>query len=354
MVTHIVFLVSVVLANIRKNRQYFLFLAFCLLFMFSALRYQYGNDYITYYENYNLIKISGTSPYGSQTAFELLNKITPNFFVMIAVISFFELFVIYRFISTNVSANYRGIAVFLILVNPYVFLISLSALRQTIALMIFVIAIRFSYQRRPIPYFLLILLASLFHASALILLPVYFAANDKPVSRLQITIFTGVILVLLLNSGALAQTAEYFLHIFDNGNYAYYYDQGRENSLRATLLTGIYFVCIALNIPKLKGKAVMHSKLYLIGLSLGVLAYRMSMLTRLQQYFDFFAAASIPTIMEITSEKFSIREMPLETFINSVLLALMFIIYLLRYYSFFANPMWESFASYHTIFEALA
>ena len=29
------------------------------------------------------------------------------------------------------------------------------------------------------------------------------------------------------------------------------------------------------------------------------------------------------------------------------------VIYIARYYSFFTNPMWSSFATYHTIFEAL-
>ena len=127
--------------------------------------------------------------------------------------------------------------------------------------------------------------------------------------------------------------------------------QGTTNSLRATVLTGVYFVYVAINLVHLKGYKLLCGKLYLIGLLFGMLAFYFSMITRLQMYFDIFSVVAIPAIMEHYIRNASGKWRKL---INLYLFpGLIFAIYLARYYTFFTNPMWESFNTYHTIFEAI-
>ena len=132
------------------------------------------------------------------------------------------------------------------------------------------------------------------------------------------------------------------------------------NSVRATLLSSIYMIYVALNIKKLRGDALVYSKLYLIGAVLGVVAFKLSALTRIQMYFDIFAVISLPSVFQCTLErgdiiigKNNIVVTIWEILNKYALPVLILLIYLLRYYSFFTNPMWRSFTEYETIFSAV-
>ena len=66
---------------------------------------------------------------------------------------------------------------------------------------------------------------------------------------------------------------------------------------------------------------------------------------------DVFSIIVIPAIIEYHA---NCEEGKWKRIINLYIFpAVLLVIYIARYYSFFANPMWSSFATYHTIFEAL-
>ena len=322
-----------------------------MLFLFAALRFEFGNDYISYYNNYIGVK-NGTFRYGSQILFELLNKFSPNFYVLIALTSAFSIAVLYKLIKDNVSVAYCGIALAILLINPYLFLMSLSAIRQTIGMCLLILGTYFSYRRKPVTYFVLILIATLFHTSAILLLPVYFIANERKVGKLTCGVYLLAVLALLFFGDLFNSIVELVLEQLNEPNYWYYYNQDVGNSLRATLLSGIYFLYILINIPYLEGKTLMYAKLYLLGLTCALFAYKVSMATRVQQYFDIFSVVAIPMIME-TNRKRCASNTIMNVINRFVFPALIFVIYILRYYSFFTNPLWESFTTYQTIFGVL-
>ncbi len=356
---HIILLSSVILAIIcsKINRSVQIY-PFAVLFMFSAFRYMYGNDYASYMGWHTYMKAGGNSPY-DEFLFTLLNRIFPNFYLLVAVTSLAYIYVIYRLIKDTLPIDYYWIGVLIFVINPYLFLMNLSSIRQCLAMLMFIIAVRFAIKRKPLPFLLFIGLAVLFHKSAVFLLPVYFVCGSKSFKR-RWTVVILICLFAVLSLDNFQTFISNIISLFNDKDYNYFAQQSMQNSLRATLLTGLFFIYVLLNLPKMEGKALVYSKLYLIGTILGVLAMKMSMLTRFQMYFDIFSIVAIPLILEQTIKKGAIVVNQNNVLITVwdcinkyVMPFLLLLVYVLRYYSFFTNAMWSSFAQYHTIFEVI-
>ncbi len=334
---HIVFLSALFCTIPELNKKYpFRFFTFAILFMFMALRYDYGNDYMGYlviHENIN----AGLETWGADdTLFRILNIAIPNFFVMIALISLFYLIVVWYLIKNNLKVNQYWFAILLSLINPYLFLIHLSALRQTLALCFFVFAVNFAIKRKLILYIICILLAAGMHSSAIILLPMYFFLTEKPFNKKYLLITMvglGLLIFTPLFDMIMIKLLEYF------PRYRHYYTAGLQNSLRATIISSFYLFLIVFNIGKLKGREIIYGKLTLIATILSVLAIKVSMIARVGMYFDLFLIITIPHVFSRIEKKIY----------RQILFIVLIGIYLLRYYSFFTNPLWESFRKYQTI-----
>ena len=242
--------------------------------------------------------------------------------------------------------------------NPTLFLMNLSAIRQCLAMCLFIAAIPFILKRKIIPYIVLILLAFFMHKSAIILLPMYFI-TDRPVGKRWVASVIAILTVIFLLPD-LRMHLRYFFVLFDESNYIHYLESSLGNTLRATVLTAIYFIYILGNLHRLKGKHLVFAKLYLIGTLCGIFAYRLSIFTRPQMYFDIFSVVALPTVLKINIETVP-AEVDSAYIVKSLwncanryaLPTLVFIIYGLRLYSFFTNPMWSSFTEYNTIFSIM-
>lgn len=348
---HVTLLVSSVIASIQKNKKLCLKIAFGILIFFSAIRYDFGNDYFSYYRSFAAI-MSGHLQFENEPMFTLLVKLFRNYYIFIAATSILTIIPIYFLIKNYVADNYKGLAVLIYCINPYLFLISLSSIRQMLALSFFIIALHFSKEHKIIPYLIFIILATMCHISAIILLPFYLIANDKKVNRIQLIVVVLILLILLFGNDAFERLLRYGLDFFDNINYNYYSTRG-GNTLRATLLSAIWFIYIAMNINKLSGNTLMFTKLSLVGYIFSILAYKVSMFARISMYFEIFSIISIPMIMYQNNT--SLRKSgKLFYIVNKYILpSLIFTIYILRYYSFFTNPLWESFREYHTILSVI-
>lgn len=353
---HFVIILSIVFSFLRVNNKSGLYLTFFPLFIFSAFRYNYGPDYDDYY-NYFMI-LHHRIPMNSkclspEIGFRFLNLITPDFNVLISIVTFFFLIIIFDMILKNIKGSlFIGLSCFIFLINPNIFLIYLSAIRQSIALIFFLIAVNYGIKRKIVPYCFCIFLAFLFHKSAIILLPMYFIMDEKPVKLIWIVFILIILFGLTLIGNTFFNMVNMVLTVMGNKNYMALFNSNLQNSLRATMLTSIYLFYVSFSIPHLKGKALVYSKLYCLGLMLGILAYKVSFVTRLQMYFDVFSIISLPIILKenfLYYKKSLIGSLIFVYGIPLILLA----IYLLRYYSFFMNPNWLSFSNYHTILSTL-
>ncbi|MGK0713940.1 EpsG family protein [Aerococcus urinaeequi] len=334
---HLVFLGALFCTIPELNKKYpFRVFTFVILFLFMALRYDYGNDYMSYLDIYTSLN-AGIEAWGSNDIlFRALNIAMPSFFALIALTSVFYLTAIWYLIKSNLTTNKYWFAVLLLLINPYLFLIHLSALRQTLAICFFIFAVNFAVNRKLIPYVVFILFATGMHSSAIMLLPLYFILTEKPFNRkyLFMTIATlGLLLFTPLFDMIANKSLEYLPH------YEHYYNQGLENSLRATIISSFYLFLVAFNLSKLQGKEIIYGKLALISTILSILAIKVAMITRIGMYFNIFLIVAIPHIFSRIEKKIY----------RQILFIVLIGIYLLRYYSFFTNPLWESFREYQTI-----
>jgi len=181
------------LAYKNKDDMY-LKISFILIFLFLSLRYEYGNDYINYltlFKSINDVNISSRVELGWQLLCYLFKPF--GFFMMLVVLAGVQCVVYYRFIKKYVASKYYSLALFLYLFTPTCFLITSSAMRQSVAIVIFVYAIDYIYKRDFFKYLICIIAASLFHGSAIVLLPVYVLG----VFDLRINKFIGLILFAL-------------------------------------------------------------------------------------------------------------------------------------------------------------
>ncbi len=328
--------------------------SFFMLFCFAAIRYDYGNDYMSYMNKYLYIH-AGRWEFDAEPLFNLMCTIIPSYFLLIALISLAFVWVMYWFITKNLPNKYVFVGLFIFLVNPMLFLTNLSSLRQCLAMLVYIFAVEAGYRRKIWSYFFLVVLAALFHKSAWFLLPLYFFLDSKPVNVKMVFIIMAAVLLAVIAMdlrGLAQQVAEWF----GDKNYIYYAQKDRENTLRATLLTALYFVYTLANLPKLKGKYLVYGKLYLISTIFGLFAYQMSMFTRFQMFFDVYSVVALPMIFKAELDTGVIpirRDNPLITIWGCcnryVMPILLIMVYLMRYYSFFVNPMWKKFFEYHTI-----
>jgi hypothetical protein len=193
------------------NRKY-LFLSFFIIFIYLALRYNFGSDYKTYLELFHQIKemswndlkdLPKISSLGETMEFGYiyLNKlfsIFSGFFVFIAFHSFIFCAVYYGLIKKNVDIRFAWLAIFILIFNTTLMVRSISGLRQGLAVFCFLFSIQYLIQRNIIKYVLCILLASSFHYSACILLPLYFLFSIKPVNKFEPLIYLSVFVFLTL------------------------------------------------------------------------------------------------------------------------------------------------------------
>lgn len=328
MIVHFIFFIVLLLMIPSINRYSpFYILSFGVLFLFLSLRYEYGPDYVAYFEIHQNIN-RGIQAWGeSDWLYKQLNLIFPNFYVLIAVLSLFYLITIYKLIKSNLKVEMYWFATMILLINPYLFLTHLSSIRQTIAICIFILSIKYIIDRKALKYFITIIIAANFHFSAIILLPLYFIINQKQISK-KIFFIIVMLLFVFIVTPLFEIVMEFFLQYLPY-HYTIYYREGLGNSLRATIISSFYLALILFNFRKLEGKEVVYGKLSLIAAIIMILAYKVSMITRVGMYFDIFMIVTLPIIFS----KFNNKIIKISLFIILVS------IYLLRYYSFFTNPI---------------
>ena len=363
-------------------------ISFVIIFLFMALRYEFGNDYINYRFIHSDMQHGYISAWHSRNfLFVFINLIIANFHWLIAILSFCYLIAFHVLIRQNLKSNQYWFALLLLLINPSLFLIHLSAIRQAIAIAIFIISVHISqkkfrlfrsgeeinYERslgkysliansetfriqnqntkitfiysniiKFVIYTLLIINAAGMHTSALLLLPAYFILNQKKVSRngkiflclfIVAMIFTPIYRIIIpIGLSFFPEYADHFLP-----------GEGLTFGIGAIINTLFFFLLIFLNIDKFEGKELVYGKLYLTAITLTFIARISPMVTRVGMYFDIFIVVALPLAFSKMKKGY----------LKKIIFGFMMIIYIARLRTFFTNPMWQSFLEYQTIFNAI-
>lgn len=203
-------------------------LVLLLLILFSGTRFETGNDwggYLQLFHSVNIdVSLNSMLSHRMELGYVGLNVLVKSFGGQILhvflICAAFTVFLVYR--SSRVYTPFYPISMLLFMRYGYL-QFDMMFVRQGIAVAIFFYAIRFIYARQVWSYFVLIFLASLFHASAVILFPMYFLLSKRYNPKIIVAIliisflfglsnwFVTVVNFLPMDYGKLAAIKSYVL-----------------------------------------------------------------------------------------------------------------------------------------------
>lgn len=235
-------------------------ISYFLIFLFLSLRYDFGNDYMPYLEGYlELQKLDRSELYfrGNEFGWLLLNYLHKSIFgdlgfhFMLAGMAAFTCFVLYRFTIKYISPEYYALSMALLLLEPNNILVLSSAMRQSIAVGIFLLNISSLFEKRYFQYTAGILLASLFHSSVLfflVLVPVNVINWKINIPFIFLTF--ALFLVFISNASEFFKLINLLLESQGAINYSNYTETGFEEvkmGFGFALNTFMYFIIFIIN-----------------------------------------------------------------------------------------------------------
>ncbi|MBE9469359.1 MAG: EpsG family protein [Bacteroidetes bacterium] len=361
--TLIIGLICVFLAYFSKNRnnKYSFECAFILLTCFLAIRYDWGNDYHDYLlifkeigsSGLNLFDWSSLKDYYSNGEFgwAFLNILFKpfGFFAMVAVLTIFEQFVIYKFIKKHVPIKWYWLALLLYIFGPSHMLIGLSMMRQYLAMTLYLIAIDFIYSKKFIPFILIILLASTMHLSALILLPTYFLRYLINIKINKKTLVTLTLLYVIWFFYA----PSFFSNILSNilslplfHAYEYYVPAkltGLENIGLGFLFNNVVLITLLYKLSVQSAKIRLLFILSIISFLIVPLQTIAPLVGRIGYYFGLLTIVCYPSLIQSIKNKY---------YKNGLLLGII-LVNIKGFFDFFYSEIWyNDFLIYKTIFGA--
>lgn len=360
-------------------------ISFFLIFLFLALRYEYGNDYNGYLDRFfeitgpSKIFLTGDVLWEPGWRFLCLIFRPFGFFAMTACLAIFNCVVYYRFIKKYVSPYYYWLAVFLYVFTPYLMLVHSSAMRQSVGISLFLVSLHFLIRKRPIGYFICIALALSVHKSGLVLFPLFLLAfvnwRLNKVSAVAIFLF---FISLFIFGEKLSPYLDRFIFAY-LPKYARYQGGTQLGTGLGIIFLAFQFISILYYaghefspnigpwetdqdmdysqpqeqldvLPIDESSALLQVKtrrlLYLLAIMTFMfipLSFLIAMVSRINMYFAPVMIAVFPIILFTTKDKFFKL-----VFISSLIAFTLF-----TFVFFFQSPVWrDAFGTYQTIFSA--
>lgn len=326
-------------------------LSFFLIFLFLGLRYNYGNDYETYIGLFNRVYEEGNIAFDPsmylfyEPGWMILNWICRpvGFFGMTILLSFFYSFTLYKLIKRYVPYQYYWMAIFFVVFNTGFLLVHSTAMRQTVAILIFLWSINFIVNKKILGFILCIALASTFHYTSLtILLISPFFFDNRKVSIVYGSVLFSVYLFFFIFGSFLVPYFGQLVSLFSE-RYEAYSEKGTANSgLGFIFYSSIFLLTLALDKVQDKKIAVFF-KIAVVYFMLMPFTLIIEMTARIGMYFSPCVVIVYPFIFKTLKSnvyKYS--------FLSILLL---FTIY--QFFQFFYSDTYRDyFMEYQTFFSA--
>ena len=347
----IVNIIAVLLTYLQRNNQirYGFGIAIFLLICFYGIRYDYGNDYMAYFNNFQIINGQSTLELSTDSknlewGWVVLNRIFKpiGFFGLVFFLTIVQFYSFYRVVSKYVPRNQQYIALFFYIFTPGLLITMLSMMRQTLAMNIILLSIPFILNKKIIKSLFIIILAAQFHQSAYIMLILPFTLYLQKISNIKYhMIFISLyLLIIILHSTIAPYIRDFTLYYFER--YETYTEA--ENAKLGTGI-GFVFTCIfGLMIILIDNKTTKNSwflKLLTISYIILPLGISIPLITRIGYYFNLAGVLGTYLIAEKAKNNIVIK----------TVFTLMICITVYTYVTFFYSPIWtDKIKQFHTIF----
>lgn len=295
-----------------KGAKFCFELSIIFLILFWSIRYDFGNDYLVYLDNFDSIN----SEIGVHLDFEygwiLLNKMFSRlgFPTLVFIVTVFQFYSVYFYLKRYVDRNFRWFVLMFYIINVSLMIHSLSGLRQTVSMSIFLFALHYIYSRKYLVSFFVILFAAQFHSSAyfMLILPLtvfLLEINKKTYGMVLLTLF-GLCFIFkrrLLDYFAIILTFEgvsRYEEYLEQSDVAY--SGGGLGIILQLLVLGILFLYE-------KQEKSMQSwliKLYQLSFIFVPLYTILPIFNRLQMYFLLLGMGGTPMLIKVARKKYTI------------------------------------------------
>ena len=290
--------------SFRPNRA-FLLLSFLVPFLLSSFRWEVGTDYKTYISLYEAINSISTSAQWVQQLLEveplyvLMNLLVKAIFGSPLPIFFISALLLLGFIYRTMEDYHGKISVML---SVYVFLLlmfstTLNIMRQMISVAIVFYATRYLFQHNYKKAALWMLIALMFHYSALIVLPFWLFRGTKRYERnVRIIMFSALLLLFVLGS--------VFGSLFDRIRHLYLQESGSQPGV--VLRIGLMLLRAPIIVPILlyRKQLVAHDErnhfwiiMAVFEVAFSYLGYILDVLNRLSLYFAVSWIVLLPALV---------------------------------------------------------
>ena len=175
------------------RRNLWVAMTFFPMYIINAGMYYVGNDYSNYVKEFEKIRSGGEST--MDIAYVWLNKLIIRLgldFQFVLVILCLVAYILFFVCIHKYSENYP-ISFLLYFVIGYFFLLNLNQIRQWMALILVMLSYQYIERRKIVPFLVLVVLATLFHFTAVIFIPFYFILSV----RYKASIYVVLMLILI-------------------------------------------------------------------------------------------------------------------------------------------------------------
>lgn len=332
---------------------------FAIVTFLGAIHYDYGNDYLSYYEIYYQIV---NTPFDLKEIIEgyvyhepgwaLLNYLFEylgGFFVLVAVLNFIQNIIIYRFIKSEVPQKWQTLAVFMYLFVTSYYLMSFTMMRQWFVTCVFLSLWPLIKQKKWVVPLIILFLCSYIHTSARVLLPFAFIGYLPIRSSKPFTIIYALVIILLWISGTFVESLfQSMISITDFEGYSEKYGEAQAGGRYALgfylqlipLFVGIYYLYNSNESRENKIIVILSI------LNFAILAFSrmLPIVGRIGSYFVVFNLAAIPITYGFIKQKN----------VRNALLFFYILVVVYNYWYFFKNPTWvDHYTTFKTIFSVL-
>lgn len=327
-----IFFLSFLLYGIGKPFKYkneiMLSISFIFLFLISGLRFNVGRDYLNYTYTFILVNklpnlsaiINLSKDSGLEIAFLLLNKLiglfTSNIQWIFLTTSFITLFVIFKTIYKHSSLVW--LSVYLFSVSGY--LASFNILRQYIAISIIFYSYKYIKDNSLLKFITLVVIASLFHNSALLFLPLYFILKiNLNIKKISFFTFSGIFITLFFNQ--IISLVQTFLY----GEYTATSFGMTAGNINNVIIALIYF-CLALFFKKPLLERSNANRILInwsfVNFILSLMSMKIWLITRLMDYSSIYLILLVPEIIV------SVRDKTSRTLLTMIIILFTLVLYI--------------------------
>lgn len=338
-----------IISSITKRKDFFFF-SFFLIFIFQAIRYNYGNDYISYKEIFEEINESDLFETRYEIGWIILNKLFYylGFQSLIAFISLFISYVYYKFIIHFLQPNYYWLGFFLFIFDPNNLLINITAIRQSIAIAFFLLSIISLNDRKIISSFILLLIATFFHTSSLIIFPILLIIFFLTRLFNNRKIYKFILLPFYVSFFYITNNFKEYIFLLNtfmaNGKYDSYTTidvVNVANLFNVSFYSYLFFIILHYSYSNVKENGV----LYLLSIA-GLLFIPFALLVPLIARFSYYFLPILIVLIPIIYDQMK------NVLYKNIFLVVIISVTLLRLFRFFYSETYNSgFYEYQTIFK---